>query len=297
MVNPDSDLARAHPDWMLATDGYEPVVGRHQLVLDLGRPEAFAHVLGQLDGLLADHDIAFVKWDMNRAHAQASGAHGAAGTHRQTLALYALLDVLRERHPAVEFESCASGGGRVDHEILRRTERVWTSDCNDALERQQIQRGASMLIPPELMGAHIGPSRSHTTGRIHSLAFRGATAMFGHLGVEWNISRLDDDRNEPTWPGSSRSTRSTASCCTPVTSCASTPRPTPASPTACTPPIGRPGSCPSSSSRRRRASPRRRYGCPASTRTSATRSPTCRCPANAGAWRSRSRRGSPAAWC
>ncbi len=196
MVNPDSDLARAHPDWMLATDGYEAVVGRHQLVLDLGRTEAFDHVLGQLDALLRDHEISFVKWDMNRAHAQGSGAGGSAGTHRQTRAVYALLDTLRSRHPDVEFESCASGGGRVDHEILRRTDRVWTSDCNDALERQQIQRGASMLIPPELMGAHVGPSRSHTTRRIHSLAFRGATAMFGHLGIEWDISRVDDDRLE-----------------------------------------------------------------------------------------------------
>ena len=108
--------------------------------------------------------------------------------------MYALLDELRRRHPHVEFESCASGGGRIDHEILRRTERVWTSDCNDALERQTIQRGASMLVPPEVMGAHIGPTRSHTTGRVHTLAFRAATALFGHLGVEWNVSRLDDDR-------------------------------------------------------------------------------------------------------
>jgi alpha-galactosidase len=194
MVNPDSDLYRAHPDWALVTDGYEPVLGRNQLVLDLGRPEAFEHVLGQLDALLADHDISFVKWDMNRDHVQGSGATGAPGTRAQTLALYALLDELRRRHPTVEFESCASGGGRIDHEILRRAERVWTSDCNDALERQTIQRGASMLIPPEVMGAHIGPTRAHTTGRVHTLAFRGATAMFGHLGVEWNVARLDDDR-------------------------------------------------------------------------------------------------------
>ena len=71
---------------------------------------------------------------------------------------------------------------------------MWTSDCNDALERQTIQRGASMLIPPEVMGAHIGPTRAHTTGRVHTLAFRAATALFGHLGVEWNVARLDDDR-------------------------------------------------------------------------------------------------------
>jgi alpha-galactosidase len=194
MVNPDSDLYRAHPDWALVTDGYQPVLGRNQLVLDLARPDAFDHVLDHLDDLLGRHDIAYVKWDMNRDHVQGSGSGGAAGTHAQTLALYALLDELRDRHPSVEFESCASGGGRIDHEILRRTERVWTSDCNDALERQTIQRGASLLIPPEVMGAHIGPTRSHTTGRVHTLAFRGATALFGHLGVEWNVARLDADR-------------------------------------------------------------------------------------------------------
>ena len=110
---------------------------------------------------------------------------------RQTLALYRLLDELRARHPMVEIESCSSGGARIDHGILRRTDRVWTSDCNDALERQTIQRGASMLVPPELMGAHIGPTRSHTTGRVHTLAFRAATALFGHLGVEWNVLALD----------------------------------------------------------------------------------------------------------
>ncbi len=192
MVNPDSDLFRAHPEWALAAPGYEPVTGRHQLVLDLARPEAFEHVLGQLDALLRDHDISFVKWDMNRDHVHATGADGAAGTHAQTRALYRLLDELRARHPGVEIESCSSGGGRIDLEVLRRTERVWTSDCNDALERQMIQRGASMLIPPELMGAHIGPPAAHTTGRTHRLSFRAMTAMVGHLGIEWNILDLDD---------------------------------------------------------------------------------------------------------
>jgi alpha-galactosidase len=192
MVNPDSDLYRAHPEWALTTDGYEPVLSRHQLVLDLARQGPFDHVLGQLDALLSDHDIAYVKWDMNRDHIGGSGHDGAAGTHAQTLAVYRLLDELRLRHPGVEIESCSSGGARIDHEILRRTERVWTSDCNDALERQTIQRGVSMLIPPEMMGAHIGPERSHTTGRRHDLAFRAATALFGHLGVESNLLSLDD---------------------------------------------------------------------------------------------------------
>ncbi|MBA3289760.1 MAG: alpha-galactosidase [Acidimicrobiia bacterium] len=193
MVNPDSDLYRAHPEWALATDGYEPVLGRQQLVLDLARGEAFAEVAARLDALLSDHDIAFVKWDMNRDHTQASGADGRAGTHAQTLAVYRLLDELRGRHPSVEFESCASGGGRIDLAILERTERVWTSDCNDALERQTIQRAVSMLLPPEVMGAHVGPARAHTTGRTHTLSFRAATALFGHFGIEWNLLELDDD--------------------------------------------------------------------------------------------------------
>ena len=193
MVNPDSDLYRAHPEWALTTPGYEPVLGRNQLVLNLAHPDAFAHVLGQLDALLRDHDVSYVKWDMNRNHVQGSGTDGAAGTREQTLAFYALLDALRDRHPSVEFESCSSGGARIDHEVLRRTERVWTSDCNDALERQTIQWGASMLIPFEVMGAHSGPSRSHTTGRVHSLAFRAITAMFGHLGVEANVLTMADD--------------------------------------------------------------------------------------------------------
>lgn len=196
MVNPDSDLYREHPDWALTTDGYEPVLARNQLVLNLAHPDAFAHVFGQLDTLFRDHDIQYVKWDMNRNHTQGSGADDKAGTHAQTLALYRLLDELRERHPGIEIESCSSGGARIDLEILRRTERVWTSDCNDALERQTIQWGASMLIPNELMGAHIGPTRSHTTGRMHSLAFRALTALFGHLGVEWNVLTLDDRERE-----------------------------------------------------------------------------------------------------
>jgi len=193
MVNEDSDLYRAHPDWTLETLGYPSVHGRGQLVLDLGRPEAFDHVLGQLDTLLADHEIEYVKWDHNRPLVQGSGADLRAGTRRQTLALYALVDELRRRHPSVEFESCSSGGGRVDLGILLRTERVWASDCNDALDRQRIQRGTSLLLPPEVMGCHIGPPTAHTTGRTHPLCFRAATAFFGHLGIEWNLLDCTDD--------------------------------------------------------------------------------------------------------
>ena len=107
---------------------------------------------------------------------------------RRTLALYRLLDELRARHPEVEIESCASGGGRVDLGILERTDRVWASDTNDALERQAIQRWTGLLLAPELIGAHVGPRRAHTTGRSHALSFRVATALFGHFGLEWDIN-------------------------------------------------------------------------------------------------------------
>ncbi len=186
MVNPDSELFRLHPDWALHDDRYPLQLGRNQLVLDLSNSEARDHILERIDRLLTDNDIASLKWDMNRDLVQPTH-DGRAGSRRQTLAVYALIDELRRRHPGVEIESCSSGGGRADFEILARTERIWTSDSNDALDRQEIQRGFSMLFPPEVMGSHIGPPVSHTTGRRHDLGIRSASAFLGHLGIEWNL--------------------------------------------------------------------------------------------------------------
>ncbi|HET7902879.1 MAG TPA: alpha-galactosidase [Candidatus Nanopelagicales bacterium] len=195
MVNRDSDLFRAHPDWVLGVDGVDQVMARHQLVLDLARPEVSAYLFDRIDDLLTAYDIAYLKWDMNRDLVAAGGRDGAAGVHAQTLALYALMDRIRATHPGVEIESCASGGGRVDLGIAARTDRFWTSDCNDALERQRIQRGFSYVVPPELMGAHIGGEWAHTTARRQWFPFRGATAFFGHLGLEWNLLRASaEDR-------------------------------------------------------------------------------------------------------
>ncbi|TDC60515.1 alpha-galactosidase [Micromonospora sp. KC207] len=187
MVNPDSDLFRAHPNWVLAVPGRLPPTWRYQQVLDLVNADAYAYVLGRLDALLREHDgIAYLKWDHNRDLTEAGHA-GRPGVHAQTVAAYRLLDELRARHPGLEIESCSSGGARVDLEILRRTDRVWASDCNDALERLAIQRWTGLLLPPELVGSHVGPDRSHTTHRVHDLGFRAATALFGHFGVEWDI--------------------------------------------------------------------------------------------------------------
>jgi alpha-galactosidase len=107
----------------------------------------------------------------------------------QVLALYRLLDLLRREHPDLEIETCASGGGRTDLGILERTDRLWASDTIDALERQEIQRWTTLLFPPEVMGAHVGSPVAHTTGRSHRLSFRAATALIGHYGVEWDLTK------------------------------------------------------------------------------------------------------------
>ena len=193
MVNPDSDLARAHPEWILQTGDRLPPEARHQQVLDLAHQGAWEHVFGQIDAILAEYPIGYVKWDHNRDLVEAGHSpSGAAGVHAQTLATYRLLDALRAAHPGVEFESCSGGGGRADLGILERTERIWTSDCIDALERQTIEAGTGLLVPPEMLGSHIGSPVSHTTGRRHELSFRGATAFFGHLGIEWDLTSATD---------------------------------------------------------------------------------------------------------
>jgi alpha-galactosidase len=190
MVNPDSDLFRAHPDWLLQVPGREPPTWRHQQVLDLAQPDCFDHLLGRLDALLGEYDITYLKWDHNRDLVDPGRDGGRPGVRAQTLAFYRLLDDLRARHPGVEIETCASGGGRIDLGVLARTDRVWASDTIDPLERQHIQRWTGLLLPPEVVGSHIAGGVSHTTGRRHSLAFRAATAIFGHLGIEWDLTQL-----------------------------------------------------------------------------------------------------------
>ncbi|MHA6615543.1 alpha-galactosidase [Pseudonocardia sp. DLS-67] len=189
MVNPDSDLARAHPDWILRTGGRLPIPSRHQQVLDLAHPDAYAFIMERLDALLTEYPIAYLKWDHNRDLVDAGhGPLGVPGVHAQTRAVYRLVDELRARHPGVEIESCSSGGLRVDLEILERTDRIWASDMIDPLERQQIQRWTAQLLPPELVGSHVGSPRSHSTARTHDLSFRAGTALFGSFGIEWDVT-------------------------------------------------------------------------------------------------------------
>jgi alpha-galactosidase len=192
MVNPDSDLYRAHPDWVLNAAPAPLLLSRNQLVLDLTRTEVQQHLFEQLDNLLSEYAITYLKWDMNRVINQPGNVEGRAVTHYQTLALYQLLARIREAHPEVEIESCSSGGGRADFGVLAHTDRIWTSDSNDALDRLSIQKGFSFFFPPEIMGAHVGPRDCHITGRSISMATRAGVALFGDMGIEANLLTMDD---------------------------------------------------------------------------------------------------------
>ncbi len=195
MVNEDSDVARAHPEWIMAPSPERmPLRSRNQQVLNLSITEAYAHVRDQMLALLGAHEIGYIKWDHNRDLLEsATRATGRAAVHDQTRAAYRLMDELRTAHPGLEIEACASGGARVDLGVLEHTDRVWVSDCIDPLERQQMHRWTSQLIPLELMGSHIASGRSHTTGRLHTLGFRAHSALMGHLGIEWDLAAASEE--------------------------------------------------------------------------------------------------------
>lgn len=193
MVNPDSDLYRAHPDWVLSAAPAPLVTARNQLVLDLTRPAVSDYLFERIDALLSEYPIRYLKWDMNRDVSQPGGHDGRIAVHAQTLGVYELMARVRAAHPEVEFESCSSGGGRADFGVLTYANRIWTSDNDDPLDRLRIQKGFSMFLPAELMGAHVGPYKSHITGRTSSIETRAAVALFGHMGIEADLLAFDDD--------------------------------------------------------------------------------------------------------
>jgi alpha-galactosidase len=192
MVSPDSDLARAHPDWISRVGPALPLPWRNQQLLDLTNQAAWDHVHSRLDRLLSENAIDYLKWDYNRDSTEI-GDGTAPRTHAQVAAAYRLIDAIRADHPSVEIENCSSGGGRVDLGIGGRTDRVWVSDTNDPVERHPIQRWAVQLIPPERIGSHIGSPRAHTTGRVTDLAFRISASWMHHMGIEWDIRDISSD--------------------------------------------------------------------------------------------------------
>ena len=197
MVNPDSELFRAHPDWALQIEGRPLLTARNQLVLDISRPEVSDYLFDKIDAQVREHRIDYLKWDHNRdlttAGLGAPGLKGLPGYRVQVMAAYALMERLRQAHPQLEIESCSGGGGRIDFGVLRHTHRVWVSDCIDAKSRVvDIQRGFLQFFPPEIMGSHVGTAPAHTTGRTQSPAFRSAVAFSGHLGIEFDLRLMDE---------------------------------------------------------------------------------------------------------
>jgi alpha-galactosidase len=154
----------------------------------LANPEAYKYVLESASKVIETAKVSYIKWDHNRVLVD-SGSDGRPGYRQQVIAIYQLFDELRLRHKGLEIEACASGGARIDLGMVEHVDRFWVSDNNDALERQRIQRWTAQFLPPELLGTHIGPSPSHQTGRSLSLQFRAITALFGHAGIEWDITK------------------------------------------------------------------------------------------------------------
>ncbi|MDL9980211.1 alpha-galactosidase [Microbacterium sp. ASV49] len=192
MVNPDSDLARTHPEWILGPATRNPPLARNQLVLNIGDPDAFAYIAERIVDVVTTYRVDFIKWDHNRDLVEpVDRASGRGGVHRQTWAAYRLMAHVREACPWVEIESCSAGGGRIDLGVVEYVDRFWTSDSNDPIERQRIQRGTSMLMPPELLGAHVGAAAAHTSGRVAPLALRAITALVGSFGLEWDVREAD----------------------------------------------------------------------------------------------------------
>ncbi len=192
MVNPDSDLSRSHPDWVLHFPGRPRTEWRHQLILDFGRPEVVEHIYNALHRLLSRYGIDFFKWDMNRYATEPGSSAGQAIWRAHTAGVYAIMDRLRHDFPRLQIESCASGGGRVDLGILARTDQVWTSDNTDAYDRIRIQEGCSLVYPSRAMEAWVTHARNHQTGVVSPLSLRFDVAMRGGLGIGSNLNELDD---------------------------------------------------------------------------------------------------------
>ncbi|WP_405953354.1 alpha-galactosidase [Streptomyces prunicolor] len=197
MVNPDSDLYRAHPDWVQFQPGRKRTEFRNQLVLNLAREDVQEYLWERLDTLLTSAPIDYVKWDFNRCFTDA-GWPGDAYPQRlwvdHVRALYALFDRLRAAHPGVAFESCSGGGGRIDLGIMSRTDQVWTSDNTDPLDRLAIQHGFSQIHPARVMAAWVTDSpNTQLNDRVSSLRFRFVSAMAGVLGVGGDLSEWTEE--------------------------------------------------------------------------------------------------------
>ncbi|MGD0577941.1 MAG: alpha-galactosidase, partial [Bryobacteraceae bacterium] len=196
MVNPDSDLYRAHPDWAMHFPGRPRTEARNQLVLNMAREDVKEHIYGVLDKLLRDNAIDFVKWDMNRPFGEPGWPNVPESEQRKIWIkyvrnVYEIADRLRAAHPGVEFEGCSGGGGRIDLELMRRVEEFWTSDNTDAYDRLRIQEGFSYMYAPKAMMAWV-TDVPNLNGRSTPLRYRFLVAMQGSLGIGGDLNKWSE---------------------------------------------------------------------------------------------------------
>lgn len=201
MVNPDSDLFRAHPEWTLHVEGRERSVSRYQYVLDMSRADVRDYLFNCIKNVMDSAEIDYIKWDFNRpltevASALLDAAHQGEVYHRYVLGLYDLLDRVTSAYPDLLLEGCASGGGRFDPAMLYYSPQIWTSDCSDAIERLDIQYGTSLCYPISAMGAHVSASPNHQLLRSSPLRTRGDVALAGTFGYELDLGTLTEEERE-----------------------------------------------------------------------------------------------------
>jgi alpha-galactosidase len=190
MISEDSELFRAHPNWVLGVDNRNLSLGRNQYVLDLSRKEVRDYIIEIVSERLTEGNISYVKWDMNRNMTEIPQKDTA---HKYILGLYEILEEITKRFPHVLFESCASGGGRFDTGMLYYMPQTWASDNTDACERLKIQYGTSIVYPISSIGAHVSDVPNHQTARITSLDMRNKVAFFGSFGYELDITKFSEE--------------------------------------------------------------------------------------------------------
>ncbi len=201
MVNKDSELYRAHPDWILHTPNRHVSHGRQQYVLDFSRKEVVDYIYEMTAKILRESKISYIKWDMNRNITECySIAYEACRQgeifHRYILGFYDLYERLTSEFPHILFESCASGGGRFDPGLLYYAPQAWASDDTDAAERLKIQYGTSYAYPLSSMGAHVSITPNHQLNRMTPLKTRGDVACFGAFGYELDLAQLSESEME-----------------------------------------------------------------------------------------------------
>lgn len=198
MVNKDSDLYRAHPDWAVHTPGRHMNHGRNEFLLNFANKDVVDNIYGQMSRLLDEANIAYIKWDMNRFVSEGydvtrGAEHQGEAYHRYILGVYDLLERLLQRFPDLIIEGCASGGGRFDMGMLYYTPQIWCSDDTDAIERLKIQYGTSYFYPLSSMGAHVSVVPNHQANRITPIETRANVAMFGTFGYELDLNTLSEE--------------------------------------------------------------------------------------------------------